>query len=45
MESCAMSKPPKLHVTFWGISVNAEGALAIVAAFIIVMSVLAFYRF
>jgi hypothetical protein len=40
-----MSKPPKLHVTFWGISVSAEGALAIGAALIIVMSVLALYRF
>jgi hypothetical protein len=28
-----------------GIIVNAEGALAIGAAFVIVMSVLAFYRF
>jgi hypothetical protein len=45
MKSCVMSGPPKLHVTIWGIRVNAEGALAIGAAFIIVMSVLAFYRF
>jgi hypothetical protein len=44
-QNCVMSRPPKLHVTIWGISVNAEGALAIGAAFIIVMSVLAFYRF
>jgi hypothetical protein len=40
-----MSKPPKLRVTIWGISVNAEGALAIGAAFVIVMAALAFYRF
>jgi hypothetical protein len=40
-----MPKPPRLHVTIWGISVNAEGALAIGAALIIIMSVLAFYRF
>jgi hypothetical protein len=40
-----MSKPPKLQVTIWGISVNAEGAVAVAAAFIIVMSLLAFYRF
>jgi hypothetical protein len=40
-----MAKPATLRVTFWGISVSAEGALAIGAAFVIVMSVLAFYRF
>jgi hypothetical protein len=40
-----MPKPPKLHVTIWGISVNAEGALAVGAAFVIVMAVLALYRF
>jgi hypothetical protein len=40
-----MSEPPKLHVKIWGVSVNAEGALAIGAALIIVMSILAFYRF
>jgi hypothetical protein len=45
MESCVMPKPPKLHVTFWGVTVNAEGALAIGAAFLIIMSLLAFYRF
>ena len=33
-QNCVMSRPPKLHVTIWGISVNAEGALAIGAAFI-----------
>jgi hypothetical protein len=40
-----MPKPPKLHVSIWGISVSAEGALAIGAALIIVISVLASYRF
>jgi hypothetical protein len=45
MESCAMSQRSKLQATIWGISVNAEGALAVGAAFIIVMSALATYWF
>jgi hypothetical protein len=40
-----MSKPPRLHVTIWGVSVNAEGVVAIGAALLIVFAVLAFYRF
>jgi hypothetical protein len=40
-----MSEPSKLHVKIWGVSVNAEGALAIGAALFIVLAVLAFYRF
>jgi hypothetical protein len=35
----------KLHVKIWGVSVNAEGALAIVVALVIVLSVIASYRF
>jgi hypothetical protein len=45
MESYAMSEPPKLHVKIFGLSVSAEGALAIGAALVIVFAVLAFYRF
>lgn len=39
-----MREPTKLQVRIWGLSVNAEGVVAIGAALIIVMSVLAFYR-
>jgi len=35
----------KLQVTIWGISVNAEGVVAIGAALLIVFALLAFYRF
>jgi hypothetical protein len=40
-----MAKPSKLHVTNRAISVNSEGAAAIIAVFVIVISVLAFYHF
>jgi len=45
MENHAMSGPPKLHIKLLGMSVSAEGALAIGAALMIVFAVLAFYRF
>lgn len=45
MESFVMAKRSKLEVAIWGISINAEGVVAIAAAFLIVMAVLAFYRF
>jgi hypothetical protein len=35
----------KLQVTFWGLSINAEGVVAIGAALVLVLAVLAFYRF
>ncbi len=44
MESCVMSDP-KLGFEMWGIRFNAEGALAIFGAVVLVLSVLAFYRF
>jgi hypothetical protein len=40
-----MREPTKFEVKFLGLSVSAEGALGIGAALIIVISVLAFYRF
>jgi hypothetical protein len=44
-ESCVMSERPKLGFEMWGIRLNAEGAVAIVGAIILVSLVLAFYRF
>ena len=35
----------KLQISFWGISINAEGLAAIGAALVLVLAVLAFYRF
>jgi hypothetical protein len=43
-ESCVMSDP-KLGFEMWGIRLNAEGTLAICAALVLVLAVLAFYRF
>ena len=40
-----MSERPKLGFEMWGIRFNAEGALAIIGAIILVLAVLAFYRF
>lgn len=40
-----MPKPPKLHLNIWGVSVSAEGALAIGAALVIVVAFIASYRF
>jgi hypothetical protein len=40
-----MSGPPELHVKFLGLSPSAEGALSIVVALVIVLSVIASYRF
>jgi hypothetical protein len=40
-----MSEPPKLGFEMWGIRFNAEGALAIVGAVVLVVLILAFYRF
>jgi hypothetical protein len=36
---------PKLGFEMWGICFNAEGTLAIVGAIVLVLAVLAFYRF
>jgi hypothetical protein len=35
----------KLQVSFWGISINAEGIVAIAAALVVVLALLAFNRF
>jgi hypothetical protein len=43
MESCAMRD--RLQVRFWGVSISAEGVVAIGAALLIVFAVLAAYRF
>ena len=40
-----MSERPRLGFEMWGIRLNAEGALAIVGAIVLVGLVLAFYRF
>ncbi|MDR3484291.1 MAG: hypothetical protein P4M05_05195 [Bradyrhizobium sp.] len=40
-----MSELPKFDINFWGIKVSAQGVVGIVAAVVVVMSVLAFYRF
>lgn len=40
-----MSERPKLGFEMWGIRLNAEGALAIVGAVVLVGLVLAFSRF
>jgi hypothetical protein len=40
-----MSERPKLGFEMWGIRFNAEGALAIVGAIVLVGLVLAFSRF
>jgi hypothetical protein len=45
MESHAMSERPKLGFEMWGIRLTAEGALGICAALVLVIVVLAFYRF
>jgi hypothetical protein len=45
MESCVMSKPPKLGFKFWGFSLDAEGALGVIAAIVICLLVLIAYRF
>jgi hypothetical protein len=46
MESCAMSEPPKFDINIWGIKISAQGFIGIAAAVVVVvMSVLAFYRF
>jgi hypothetical protein len=45
MESCAMSDHPELHVSIFGMSISAKGALAIIAAIVIILALLAFYRF
>jgi hypothetical protein len=44
MESCAMSQP-KFDINIWGIKISAQGVVGIAAAVLVVMSVLAFYRF
>jgi hypothetical protein len=44
MESCAMSQP-KFDINIWGIKISAQGVVGIIAAVLVVMSVLAFYRF
>jgi hypothetical protein len=35
----------RLHVSFWGLHLTAEGIVAIAAALLIVVAVLAAYRF
>lgn len=45
MESYVMSERSKLHVKIFGLCINAEGGLAICVAAVIVLAVLAFYRF
>jgi hypothetical protein len=45
MEDSVMKRPSKLHVKFWGVSVSADGALAIGAALFIVLAFIASYRF
>jgi hypothetical protein len=44
MESCAMSEP-KFEINIWGIKISAQGVIGIVAAVVVVLSVLVFYRF
>jgi hypothetical protein len=44
MESCAMSEP-RFDINIWGIKISAQGVVGIIAAVLVVMSVLAFYRF
>lgn len=43
MESLVMRN--RLHVSFWGLNLTAEGIVAIGAALLIVVAVLAVYRF
>jgi hypothetical protein len=45
MESRAMSEDPRLRFEMWGVRLNAEGAVAICAALVLVIVVLAFSRF
>jgi hypothetical protein len=42
MESCVMDK---LELSLWGLSLSAQGTLAIIAAVLIVVLLMAFYRF
>jgi hypothetical protein len=44
MESCAMSQP-KFDINIWGIKISAQGVVGIAAAVVVVIAVLAFYRF
>jgi hypothetical protein len=44
MENCVM-REPKLQVSLWGIKINAEGVVAIVAALLIFFAVLVVSRF
>jgi hypothetical protein len=44
MENCAM-REPKLQVSLWGVKVNAEGVVAILAALLIFFAVLVASRF
>mgnify|MGYP001402132841 CR=1 FL=1 len=38
-------REPKLQVRFWGIKLNAEGVLGILAAVLILLAALAVWRF
>ena len=40
-----MSDLPKFDINIWGIKVSAQGFIGIAAAVVVVMSVLAFYKF
>jgi hypothetical protein len=45
MESFVMSDLPRFDINIWGIKISAQGVVGIAAAVVVVMSVLAFYRF
>jgi hypothetical protein len=45
MESYVMSDQSRFEISIWGIKISAQGAVGIAAAVVVVMSVLAFYRF
>ena len=36
---------PRFDINIWGIKISAQGVVGIIAAVLVVMSVLAFYRF
>lgn len=40
-----MSEQPQFDIYIWGIKISAQGFIGIAAAVVVVMSVLAFYRF
>jgi hypothetical protein len=38
MENLAMRDPPRLQISFLGLKLNADGALAVIVAFLIVLA-------